>query len=211
MAMGTLDAALAWLASLPPGALLAAMAGLAALENIFPPIPADVLVAFGGFLAARADAPAWPAFLAVWGGNLLGVAGMYYLGRRYGTARVERRYHLARSGVADARVLSWYRKYGILAFFMSRFVPGVRAVVPPVAGALRIPPTRAMFAMAAASAAWYGAITVLAFRAGSNWEALRGGIARLGSWTAAGAVTIALLAAALIWLRRRSRARSGAA
>jgi membrane protein DedA with SNARE-associated domain len=209
--LGTLESVLAWLASLPQGALLSAMAVLAAVENIFPPIPADVMVAFGGFLAARASAPAWPAFLAVWGGNMLGVMAMYYLGRRYGTARVEQRYHLDPKGRADARVLGWYRKYGMLAFFTSRFVPGVRAVVPPVAGALRIPFAGAMVAMAAASAAWYGVLTILAFRAGNNWEALRSAVARLGSWTGGIAVTLVAALAAAIWLRRRNRARSRAA
>ncbi len=146
-----MNAALAWLTSLPPGALLSAMAVLAAIENIFPPIPADAIVALGGFLAARKGASPWPAFLVVWGGNMAGVVLMYFLGRRYGTAVIERRYKLDRSGTADARVLHWHQRYGTLAFFLSRFVPGVRAVVPPVAGALRIPFPGAMVAIAAAS------------------------------------------------------------
>lgn len=209
--MTTLDSALTWLATLPQGALISSMAVLAAIENIFPPIPADVMVAFGGFLAARAHAPAWPAFVAVWGGNMLGVAAMYFLGRRFGSARIERRYHLdPTGGGADARILDWYHRYGMFAFFISRFVPGVRAVVPPVAGALRIPFGRALLAMAAASALWYGAITIIAFRAGDSWEALKGAVARLGSWSAAIAVGLVVVVAA-VWWRRRHRARSRSA
>ncbi len=196
---------LAWLSSLPPGALLAAMAVLAAVENIFPPIPADVLVAFGGFLAARTGASPWPSFFAVWGGNMAGVMLMYGLGRRYGTARLERRYKLDRSGTADARVLMWHQRYGTPAFFLSRFVPGVRAVVPPVAGALRIPFLGAMVAIAAASALWYGAITLVAFRAGNNWDRVVELIERLGLGT--GAVAAGIVAAVGLWwyIRRRRR------
>lgn len=208
--MGTLEEALAWLSSLPQGALIGAMAFLAAVENIFPPIPADVLVAFGGFLAARGGTSAWPAFLAVWLGNLVGVVIMYGLGRRYGTSRIEARYHLDPTGVADARMLDAYRRYGTLAFFISRFVPGVRAVVPPVAGAMRAPFLPAMLAMGAASGLWYGAITLLAFRAGSSWEALRDAIARLGSWSAGIAVALGG-GLAVLWWRRRSRDRSNPA
>ncbi len=201
-----MNAALAWLTSLPPGALLSAMAVLAAIENIFPPIPADAIVALGGFLAARKGASPWPAFLVVWGGNMAGVVLMYFLGRRYGTAALERRYKLDRSGTADARVLHWHQRYGTLAFFLSRFVPGVRAVVPPEAGALRIPFPGAMVAIAAASGLWYGAITWVAFRAGNNWEALLATIGRLGGWTAAGAAGL-LLALVGVWYFRRRRRR----
>ncbi|MBL8981514.1 MAG: DedA family protein [Gemmatimonadetes bacterium] len=204
--MESLDAALAWLATLPTGALLALMAALAAVENLFPPIPADVLVAFGGFLAARAQQPAWPAFLAVWGGNMLGAWFMYMLGRRFGAARVEQRYHLDRTGGADARVLDWHRRYGTVAFFFTRFIPGVRAVVPPIAGALRIPPFGVLGAMGLASGMWYGAITWLAFRAGANWEGLRAAIGRLGSWSAGGAVAVAVVVALVWWRRRRAHA-----
>jgi membrane protein DedA with SNARE-associated domain len=206
--MDTLERALAWLSTLPQGGLVAAMALLAAIENIFPPIPADVLVAFGAFLSARGGRSAWPAFLAVWLGNMVGVAIMYGLGRRYGTSRVERRYHLDRSGRADERILAYHRRYGILAFFLSRFIPGVRAVVPPVAGALRIPFAGAMVAMAAASGLWYGAITILAFRAGNNWETLRAGLGKMGSWTAGIAVLLGAIIAILIWRRRRGRDQS---
>ena len=204
--MESLDAALAWLTTLPPGALLALMAVLAAVENIFPPIPADVLVAFGSFLAARSAQPPWPAFLAVWGGNLFGAWLMYLMGRRFGAERIERRYHLDRAGGADARILDWHRRYGTAAFFLTRFIPGLRAVVPPVAGALRIPPLGVMGAMGLASGIWYGVITWLAFRAGTNWESLRGGIARVGSWSAGLALAVVVVVGALWWYRRRFRA-----
>jgi membrane protein DedA with SNARE-associated domain len=204
--MAFLDSLLAWLSSLPSPLLLGAMGGLAAVENVFPPIPADVLVAFGGLLAARASHSPWPVFLVVWGGNVAGAALMYGLGRKYGSARVERKYRLAAGGGADVRILELHRKYGLAAFFISRFVPGVRSVVPPVAGALRIPFVGAIASIALASAIWYGVITWLAYRAGSNWEALEDRISQLGRGTAVAAGGVLLLAVAWWWLRRRRRA-----
>ena len=55
---------------------------------------------------------------------------------------------------------------------MSRFLPGVRAIVPPVAGALGVGPLRAAVAMGVPSGLWYGAITYAAFTAGGDFEAL---------------------------------------
>lgn len=205
--METLDAALAWLQGLPRVPLYAIMGMLAAIENIFPPIPADVMVAFGAFLAARGGDAAWPPFLAVWVGNIAGAGAMFWLGRRYGAATVERRFHLDKGGRGDARILGWYQRFGVLAFFVTRFVPGLRAIVPPVAGALRIPATGALLAMGAASGLWYGAITWFAFRAGANWEVLRGTIGQLGTWSAVTAtVVLAAGVGGLVLSRRRARA-----
>lgn len=207
--MDSLAGVLAWIQGLPQGALLGVMALLAAVENVFPPIPADVLVAFGAFMAARGGHSSVPVFLAVWLGNMAGVAGMYALGRRYGADRIRRRYKLDASGRADQRVQLLYQRYGTLALFISRFVPGVRAVVPPVAGALRIPAGRTLLATSAASGLWYGAITILATRAGDNWEVLKEAIGRLGTWTAGGAtIVVGVVAGIIWWRRRRERART---
>lgn len=198
------ESLMAWMSTVPPAVLLSCMWGLAAVENVFPPIPADVLVAFGGFVAARGHASPWPVFLAVWTGNVCGAAVMFLLGRRYGTAYVERRFKLAKGGAADARLLSMYQRYGLLAFFLSRFVPGVRSVVPPVAGALALPFTAVMIAIAAASGVWYGAITWLAFRAGTNWGQLQETLGRFGTVSAIVAAVLIVAGVARFALRSRT-------
>lgn len=194
-----------WLVALPPSTLLPAMALLAALENVFPPIPADVLIALGAFIAARNNASPWPAFIAVLGGNVLGALAMYAVGRRFGAAWTERRFHLKHKDSADASLSSWYARYGIAALFLSRFVPGVRAVVAPFAGALRAPLLGTTLAIAGASGIWYGAVTIIAFRAGNNWEELLATIARLGRGTGLVALALVLVAVAIVWWRVRSR------
>ncbi|MEP7343674.1 MAG: DedA family protein [Gemmatimonadaceae bacterium] len=192
-----------WLGALPPGALFGAMALLAAAENVFPPIPADVLVAFGGFLAARGGGSPWPAFLCVWIGNVIGAIGMYLLGRRFGSEWIARKFRLEKGGDSETRIMAWHKKYGTAALFVSRFVPGVRAVVPPVTGGLRIPLAGVALAIAAASGIWYGLITWLAFNAGANWETLSLTIKRLGFWMALGAGAILVILVVVIWRRRR--------
>ncbi len=204
--MPQLQALLDWLSALHPATLLTAMAVLAAVENIFPPIPADVLVAFGGFIAARDGRSAWPPFLAVWLGNVAGALLMYWLGRRLGRAWVDRRFHLSPGGENEARIAAWHARYGPWALFGSRFLPAVRALVPPMAGALHFPVFELTLAIAVASAIWYGMINWLAFTTGNNWDVVAARVASLGAWSGALAVAAVAIAAA-IWWRRRPRAK----
>jgi len=196
-----------WLTSLPPAALYLALAVVAAVENIFPPVPADTVVAFGSFIAARGQASLLLSFLATWLGNVFGAMLMYYLGRRYGADRLMARLAPGSSGVtAEARLRAWYGRRGIWALAVSRFLPGVRALVPPLAGALRVPPVRAGAAIAVASGIWYGAITYFAYRVGDSWDEMsrRVGGASRALGIAAGAVAIVVGVVALArWRRRR--------
>src|SRR5947208_9146975 len=56
-----------FLESLPPGPLYGLITALAAVENVFPPVPADSAVALGAFLAGRGMLSAWTVFLLTWG------------------------------------------------------------------------------------------------------------------------------------------------
>jgi len=193
-----------WLLTLPQSTLLPVMGLLAAAENIFPPIPADVLIAFGAFVAARSDASPVPAFLVVLFGNVAGAMGMYAAGRRYGASWTEKKFHLKHKETADDALSRLYARYGLFALAIGRFVPGVRAIVAPFAGALRVSALGTAAAITIASGVWYGLITWLAFRAGSNWEDLLAMVGRAGKITA---IVAAVLVAGivLVWYHLRQR------
>jgi membrane protein DedA with SNARE-associated domain len=202
------EAFLDQLSAMPVPALYAALAVVAALENIFPPVPADTVVAFGSFLAARGQGTALGVFVATWAGNLGGAMLIYGVGRRYGAERLERRMLGDRAAEAESRLRALYGKYGLTALFLSRFLPGVRAIVPPLAGALRVPAIRAAVAMGAASAVWYGAISYVAFRIGADWDQLAGTVSRYGRVAAITGSVLAMLGVATwLLLRRRAEAR----
>lgn len=200
---GVLD----WLSALPVVALYGAMFLAAAVENIFPPIPADTIVAFGSFLAARGQGTIVGAFLTVWIGNLTGAAIMYAAGRRYGAAQIEKRLLKDKGADAEAKLRALYDRYGMGALFLSRFVPGVRAIVPPFAGALKLPFVPALAVMGVASGIWYGLVAWLAFRVGSDWEALQSTIKQYGTVAAIVAIAIVLVGA-IVWFFRRSSSRA---
>lgn len=199
-----MDGILAWFTSLPPLALYLALAATAALENIFPPLPADTIVAFGSFLAARGDATPVAAFLATWIGNIAGAMAMYAAGRRLGAEGLRSRFGWLRGEKGDARLRRFYDRNGMLGLFISRFLPGVRALVPPFAGALKIPPLRAAAVMGIASGIWYAAISVFAYRVGSNWEDLQAKVGAFSRTAAIVAVALAVIALA-VWLVRSRR------
>jgi membrane protein DedA with SNARE-associated domain len=196
-----------WLTGLPPLALYLTLAVVAAIENVFPPVPADTVVALGAFLAARGEASPWLTFAATFVGNMSGVALTYWLGRRYGSAWIARRFFKgADETAAEERLRGLYVRFGAASLFVSRFLPGFRAVVPPLAGALRLPVVPSFLAMSVASAAWYGALTWLGFRLAGDLEELVGRIGQANRVLGVVAATIAAVIALVWFLRRRRRA-----
>jgi len=111
------------------------LALLAAVENVVPPVPSDAAVALGAFLSNRGLTSPPLVFLVTWTANLLGASGVYFAARRYGrrwfATGTGRRLLAPRSLAVIERE---YMRFGVAGIFISRFLPGVRAVVPPFAG-----------------------------------------------------------------------------
>ena len=202
----SVDAIINWLSALPISTLYPAIGLISALENVFPPFPADVVVAFGSFLAARGEASPYTTFLVSWIGNLLGAALMYFIGRRYGSSAFMSRLERWAGKGAEQRLMTLYGRYGLPALFISRFLPAVRAVVPPFAGAMKLPVLPVTMAIGAASGIWFAFITFIAYRAGENWEVLYATIVRSGKIVAISATALVILVALFFYLRRRKPA-----
>ena len=194
----------AWLSGLPAPLLYIAIAIAACLENIFPPLPADTVVALGAFISARGEGTALGAWAATMVGNISGAVGMFYLGRRVGVQWLTSRYPRVFAPEAVAKISVQFKQRGIVAMVISRFLPAVRALVPPVAGALGYGAGPTVLAMSIASAVWYGIVCVVAFRAGANADVVLARIAeqqRVVMLLAAGIVIVVLTF--VLWKRHR--------
>ncbi len=208
-----LDTLQGWIGTLPIGGLYALLGTIAFIEGIFPPLPADVVVALGSFLAARRGAsfPLTAASIVV--GSVAGAMVVYSVARRYGAVWLHER--LKRAGIdnLEQRLEVMYSKYGMTALFVSRFLPGLRAITPPMAGATRIPPIRTALVFLLASAVWYGAISWIAFTVGDDWAQMqrivRQFARRVGVVAAIAAGLIAIIV--IIVLRRRAADKVAAA
>jgi membrane protein DedA with SNARE-associated domain len=182
-----------WLGDLPLGSLYATIAVLSAFENFFPPFPSDAVIAFGSFLADRAHGSPFTVFFLGWFGNVAGATITYTLGRRFGSKAFLRRLEKFAGPDAEKRIKELHKRYGFAGLFVSRFLPGVRAIVPPFAGAIGLPAFKVILSVASASAVWFALITFLAFRAGDNWDMVEHYLVRSGKVAGAIAVAIVLL------------------
>jgi membrane protein DedA with SNARE-associated domain len=201
-----IDALLAWLRSLPPLLVYVVVGFIAAVENVFPPVPADVVALFGGFLAGQGTGHPVAMFLIVWLGNLSTAVLMYWLGRKKGTQFFRGRIgRMILQPKQMAKLSRFYQRRGTVVIFASRFLPMFRAVVPIFAGTSHVGFWRATLPMAAASAAWYGLIVYLGATAGENWEDIREAVEASGKWLAL-AACVAALGVGYWWWKSRRRA-----
>jgi membrane protein DedA with SNARE-associated domain len=198
-----IDSLLEWLKGLPPLLVYLIVGGIAAVENVFPPVPADVVALFGGFLAGQGTGHPIVMFLVVWLGNLATALLMYWVGRKKGTeffrGRIGRMILQPRQMEKLSR---FYQRRGTIVIFISRFLPMFRAVVPIFAGTSHVGFWRAAIPMALASGLWYGLIVYLGATAGENWEEIRSAVESSGKWLALAA---GLVAAGVGWWWWKSR------
>ncbi len=114
------------------------------LENIFPPIPSEVVIPLAGFAAARGDLSVLGVIVATTLGGLVGCIPWYFLGRFFGIRRLEQlseRYgRLLTLSPEDVRsAQAWFHTHGHLAVFFGRLMPAVRTLISVPAGIAHMP------------------------------------------------------------------------
>ncbi len=176
----------------------------AAIENLFPAAPADTFVALGGFLAGAGDLEAGWVALGSWLSNVVGALWVYRMSYRHGPSFFAEGWgrHLVRPHQMD-RLGRFYTRYGWIAIFASRFLPGVRAIVPVFAGATRQSLAAVAVPVTVASAIWYGGLVYLGLLAGQNLALLERLLGQLNGTVALIALGVAV-AAGWWWISTRS-------
>jgi membrane protein DedA with SNARE-associated domain len=207
---------LTWIESLGAGQLYALMTLLAFVEGAAPPIPGDITIAFMAFLSARAGGLWLATTLAITTGSVGGNSVTWWIGRRFGAEWLT--HQLGRIGLAkrelqadraEHRIEDAYQRYGWIALFISRFIPGVRAMTPIAAGAMRVPLWETLGILYLSSFIWYGVLIWIAMKLGKDWEGVKAGMQQFAEGTGLGALAVAalfMLVGWLLWRRRRLRA-----
>ena len=196
-----------WVSRLPGGAVYAVLIALSALENVFPPVPADVAVVLGAFLGRQGIVSAPLLGLLCWIGNTASSAGMYFYARTHG-----RRFFTTgwRSKLmppeAIAALERAYARHGVYGIFVSRFLPGVRAAVTPFAGVAGMAPARALVPSASASAIWYAFLVAAGSVLAQSWPRAQALLADANRALAIVMGATIILVALLWWRARRRRA-----
>lgn len=175
------------------------------LESACIPIPSEVVVPYGGFLAAQGHVALWQVVLVATTANLIGSSLAYAVGR-YGGRRLFLRYgryvfisehHL---DTADR----WFEKRGELTVFLTRMMPGVRGFISVPAGVGRMPFGRFAVYTFLGALPWNLALAYGGYAFGANWDTLQGYFSRFNAvvWVLLAVVLIA----AAVWKWRSVRA-----
>lgn len=113
-------------------------------ENVFPPIPSELIMPLAGFVAAEGGLHLAGVILAGTAGSVAGALPWYFAGMLFGRARIERL--AARHGrwltVAPSHVgtaCAWFARHGAAAVFFGRLVPAIRTLISVPAGIVRMP------------------------------------------------------------------------
>ncbi len=201
-----LDHFLDWLARLPTAPTYLVLMALSALENVFPPVPADVAVALGAFLARRGEVSVVPLGILCWLANTASSVAMYRFARSHGAAFFKKGWgRLLMPPPVMAALEEAYTRWGVVGIFLSRFLPGVRAAVTPFAGVVGMPAARALVPAALASAIWYAFLSASGYALASNWEAVKGLVSDANRALGIAAVVVTLLGALWIWRHSRRK------
>jgi membrane protein DedA with SNARE-associated domain len=198
---------LQWVAQLPGAAVYAVLVALSALENVFPPVPADIAVVLGAFLGRQGIVSAPLLGFLCWLGNTASSAGMYFYARRHGRrffATGWRRKLMPPEAIAALEKA--YGRYGVYGIFVSRFLPGVRAAVTPFAGVAGMTPARALIPSASASAIWYAFLVTAGSVLAQSWPRAQALLADANRALAIVLVSTVALVVLLWWRSRRRRA-----
>src|ERR671914_2513339 len=173
------------------------------LESACIPIPSEVTMVFGGFLASRGDLDFFWVAMTGTMANVIGSWLAYAVGAWGGRPLIERwgRYVFLRKHELD-RAHEWFERRGELAVFVSRLLPVVRTFISLPAGVARMPFGKFTLYTFLGCLPWTFALTWAGYVLGNNWETfLRYG--RPISYA------IVALCVALVgwWVWRRLRAR----
>jgi membrane protein DedA with SNARE-associated domain len=141
---------------------------LMALENIFPPIPSEMIMPFAGFVVARGDLNLIGVLLAGTAGSVVGALPWYYAARVYGCARLKRlterhgRWLTVSSDEIDT-ALAAFKRHGRKTVLFGRLIPAVRTLISIPAGLGKMSLGQFLLYSAIGSLAWAGLLTAAGF------------------------------------------------
>ena len=146
------------------------------LENVFPPIPSELILPLAGFLADPTDMWLPGVIASATAGAVLGAFVLYGVGRLLSRERLTRFFEtrpmrlLGFKGDDIGKAVSWFDRKGQIAVLVCRCVPVVRSLISIPAGTAKMNPVRFCVYTLAGSAVWNTLLCSLGFAAGSAWE-----------------------------------------
>ncbi|MGW7051317.1 DedA family protein [Streptomyces sp. NPDC054887] len=176
-------------------------AGIAiALENLFPPLPSEVILPLAGFAASTGRMSLIAALLWTTAGSVVGALALYGVGALLGrerTVAIAARLPLVK--VSDIeRTEAWFVRHGAKAVFFGRMIPVFRSLISVPAGVERMPLPVFLGLTTLGSAIWNAVFVLAGYALGENWEDVTGYVSAYSK-----VVLVAAALAVLAFLARR--------
>ena len=180
------------------------------LENLFPPIPSEVVLPLAGFTVSQGALN--PVAVFVWSviGSVAGAYVLYGLGAWLGVERLRRvadRMWLVRVSDVDTS-LAFFHRYGTTSVLLGRLVPGVRSLISIPAGVKRMNLLTFGLWTALGSAVWNAILIGLGVYLGENWHAVARYVDAYSSVVYV-VLLVVLTAVLALFIRRSLRERAG--
>lgn len=150
------------------------------IENVFPPIPSEVILTFGGFLTTYTSMNVWGVVLSAMAGSVMDAIILYIIGRvlnanrlaKLCDSKVGRLIHLKKDALRKAE--TWFLKHDSKAIFICRFVPIVRSLISIPAGTTKMKILPFLIYTTVGTFIWNVVLVFLGRFAGSAWQTIAG-------------------------------------
>lgn len=175
------------------------------LENIFPPIPSEVIMPLAGFTVTQGKLSFFYVIIAGVIGSILGALPWYYLGKFTSLERIEKlcdRYGkwLTLKSEDIQKAKQWFDEKGKEAACFSRLVPGVRTYISVPAGVSNMPLVPFLAYSTLGTAVWVTLLTLAGYILGDNYELVENFIGPISL-----IVAVVLIGGAIIWIIKRKQ------
>jgi membrane protein DedA with SNARE-associated domain len=150
---------------------------LIAFENIFPPIPSEVILTFGGFMTTRSNLSIIGVIISATAGSVIGAIVLYIIGLQLDVAKLEkivnRWGHILRITINDIhKADAWFDKYGSWTVFFCRFVPLIRSLISIPAGMSNMNVGLFLVFTTLGTLIWNIVLVYLGASVGASWEVI---------------------------------------
>lgn len=188
-----------------------AISSLIAIENIFPPIPSEVILSFAGFATHHSQMTVPLIVIASTIGAVLGAIILYWIGTLLNEERLEKIFKhklfkmLGFKKGDVKKAINWFNKYGTGAIFYGRCIPVIRSLISIPAGTAKVKFSKFLLYTTLGSLIWNMILVSLGSYMGENWQTIVN-IFEEYSLVAAGFILIALIYFSTKWYKQKIKA-----
>lgn len=180
-----------------------------ALENIFPPIPSEVILPFGGFMTTYTSLTVPGVIVAATAGSIVGAIVLYGIGRLLSVERLERIVDrwggwLRVKPEDIAKANRTFQRYGVWAVFLGRMIPLVRSLISIPAGMSKMNIWLFVWLSVLGTLIWNTLLISIGAALGQSWEKVSEVIGMYAEVVYVIIAIIILVAAVRFWKRRRA-------